>query len=80
MSEKTIKLEIELDQDKKLEIDIISKAFGWTPERFIQYVIKNDIKYIKDNLERGSIIDLQENYNTGVDLGELKKFNNLRDN
>ena len=74
LGKEKIKLEIELDQGLKTAIDIISKAFNWIPEQFIQYVIKNDIKYIKDTLERGSFNDLRENYNVSIDINELKKI------
>jgi len=47
MPDKKVKIEIELDQDKKIQIDIISKAFNMTPGVFLDYVITKEINYAK---------------------------------
>ena len=51
MSNEKQKIEIELDQNKKLEISIIAKAFGITPGEFIKRMIKQNIYWIKEYLE-----------------------------
>ncbi|KKL89286.1 hypothetical protein LCGC14_1916170, partial [marine sediment metagenome] len=51
MSNERQKIEIELDPDKKLELDIFSKAFNITPGEFVKMAIKNEIAFIKAFLE-----------------------------
>ena len=75
MSEKTVKIEIELECQDKKAIDIIAKAFNWTPKQFIQYSIKKDIDFIQQYSQMAFINDLYEHYNIEkIDLEELKKL------
>ncbi len=46
-SENQHKIVIELDLDKKLELDIFSKAYRMDPKDFIKMAIKNEIDFIK---------------------------------
>ena len=75
MCEKTTKIEIELDQDKKVEFDIVSKAFNMTPKDFIALVLNNEIDQIKGLLE--SIHpkeELEDYYKHKININELKKL------
>lgn len=74
MSEKKVKIEIELELQNKKAIDIIAKAFGWTPEKFIEISLKKDVKYIKDNLKTNTLNDLRMEYNTGINEKVLEEI------
>lgn len=65
MSSEKVKIEIELDQEVKIAIDIIAKAFGWTPQKFIQVSLKKDIEYI---IQTGIYKDIQHLQNLGIIL------------
>lgn len=54
------KIEIELDLEKKLEIDLISKAFGMDQETFVKIAIEHEIGFIKSTFE--------------INMDELKKL------
>ena len=56
------KIEIELDQELKTRIDIISKAFGITPEKFIVLAITHETWYIKTHLDYSDIENELEVY------------------
>lgn len=60
MSEKQ-KIKIELDQELKTQIDIISKGFNMTPKSFIDLVENNDVKQKIKNAQEA------------LDNGEFKK-------
>ena len=74
------KFRIELDQDKKLELDIISKAFGMDPEAFIKYVLIKEIDYIQYLLDsKYPKEELEEYYGSDIpiemiDMHELRKL------
>lgn len=76
LSEKQPKFEITLDQDKKLQIDIISKAFNMTPQAFIDFVLTKKINYIKYLLTDFSNPkgELEEYFELEIDIDELKKL------
>ncbi len=75
MAEKKVKIEIEMDLQDKKAIDIIAKAFGWTPKKFIQYNIKKDISFVQRYNNPIFPNDLNEYYNIKkIDLEELKKL------
>ena len=70
------KNEIELDQDKKLEIDIISKAFNMKPEEFINLVIKEELRLIKNYLSWSYPKEnLEDYYKFNINIDELRKLN-----
>ncbi len=68
------KIEIELALQDKKTIDIISKAFNWTPEKFIEISLKKDVKYIQDNIRTHTIDDLRMEYNTGINEKILEEI------
>lgn len=69
------KIELELDQDKRIQIDIISKAFSVTPGDFIKLAIENEIGFIKSTFERNNVKnDLETYYGFEIDVNELKKL------
>lgn len=68
------KIEIELALQDKKAIDIIAKAFGWTPEKFIEISLKKDIKYIQNNIRTHTIDDLRMEYNTGINEKILEEI------
>lgn len=75
MSEKQVKIEIELELQDKKAIDIIAKAFNWTPKQFIQYSIKRDIDFVQGYANTTFLTDLYEHYNIEkIDLEQLKKL------
>lgn len=51
MSENIIKIEIQLDQELKAGIDIISKMFKWTTEELIKAMIKKELFWIKEQIQ-----------------------------
>ncbi len=65
MAEKTIKIEVELGQDIKKALDIISKAFGISSGEFIKKMIKRDLSWIKQGISDKSVngIELMDYYN-----------------
>ena len=66
---------IELDQDRKIEIDIISKAFNMTPKGFIDFVLNKELDYIKYLFElKHPKEELEEYYEREVNIDELKKL------
>jgi len=66
---------IELDLDKKLEIDIISKAFNMTPKGFIDFVLNKELDYIKYLFElMHPKEELEEYYEREINIDELKKL------
>lgn len=68
-------MEIELDLDKKLQIDIISKAFSVTPGDFIKLAIENEIGFIKSTFEcNNAKNDLETYYGFEIDVNKLKKL------
>ncbi|MFW9872665.1 MAG: hypothetical protein ACFFG0_06140 [Candidatus Thorarchaeota archaeon] len=80
MSEKIIKIGLKLDQVIKNAIDIIAKAFNWTPEQFLQYSIKRDVEYVMQfaGLEDSYSGDLKEHYELKkIDMKELLKLTSL---
>ena len=69
------KIEIELDQDKKLEIDIISKAFNMDRETFLKLIVEKEIDYIKCLLEfSNSKEELESYYKFEINMDELGKL------
>jgi len=74
MSKQKQKIELELDQELMQKIDIISKAFDWTPENFIEISLKKDVKYIQDNIKTHTIDDLRMEYNTGINEKVLEEI------
>ena len=69
------KIELELDQDKRIQIDIISKAFSVTPGDFIKLAIENEIGFIKSTFEHNNVKnDLETYYGFEIDVNELKKL------
>ena len=74
MPEKKVKIELELDLKTKKAIDIIAKAFGWTPKKFIEISLKKDVKYIQDNIRTHTIDDLRMEYNTGINEKILEEL------
>ena len=68
------KIELQLDQDIFKKVNIISKAFDWTPEKFIEISLKKDIKYIQDNIRTHTIDDLRMEYNTGINEKILEEI------
>ncbi|MFW9878789.1 MAG: hypothetical protein ACFFG0_37395 [Candidatus Thorarchaeota archaeon] len=80
MSEKIIKIGLKLDQVIKNAIDIIAKAFNWTPEQFLQYSIKKDVQYVMQyaGLDDYYSGDLKEHYTLEkIDMKELWKLTSL---
>lgn len=78
MPEKKVKIEIELDQDKKLEIDLISKAFGMDQEAFAKLAIEHEIGFIKDIFGFNNVKDdLETYYHFEINIDELRKLNLL---
>ncbi len=70
------KYEIELDQEFKTQIDIISKALGMDPEDFIKFVLKNEIQCIKSYLNMSYPKEnLEDYYKFEINIDELKKLN-----
>ncbi len=68
-------MEIELDQDKKLQIDIVSKAFNMTPKEFIDFVLIKEIDYIKFLLEFSNPkTELEGYFGFEINIDELKKL------
>lgn len=78
MSNKT-KIEIELDQDQKIAVDIISKAFGINPQNFILHIIKNELSYIKSMINSNYAKENLEDYYSGfkINIKELESLNLL---
>lgn len=76
LSEKQQKSEITLDLNKKIQIDIISKAFNMTPQAFIDYVLTKEINYAKYLLTDFSNpkAELEIYYEFEIDVDELKKL------
>lgn len=75
LKENNLKIEIELDQDKKLELDIISKAFGISPGEFIDFVLKKELDYVKYLFElTHPKEELEDYYERKINLDELKKL------
>lgn len=70
------KVELELNQDKKIQIDIISKAFDMTPQEFIDYVLLKEINYIKFLLTDFSHpeAELESYYEFEINCEELRKL------
>ncbi|MHA1291370.1 MAG: hypothetical protein ACTSQJ_01730 [Promethearchaeota archaeon] len=69
------KIEIELDLDKKIQIDIISKAFNMAPKEFIDNVITKELDYIKYLLEfSNSKEELESYYKFEINIDDLKKL------
>jgi len=69
------KIEIELNQDKKLEIDFISKAFGMDQETFVKIAIEHEIGFIKSTFELNNVKnDLETYYGFEIDVNKLKKL------
>ncbi len=68
------KIEFQLDQDIFKKVNIISKAFDWTPEKFIEISLKKDVKYIQDNIRTHTIDDLRMEYNTGINEKILEEI------
>ena len=66
---------IELDQDKKLQIDIISKSFKMTPQGFIDFVLTKAINYTKYLLTNftNPKAELEGYYEFEINIEELKK-------
>ena len=66
----------ELDQDKKIQIDIISKAFNMTPQEFIDFVLLKEINYIKFLLTDFSNpkAELEDYFEFEINIDELKKL------
>lgn len=73
MSEKQ-KIELQLDMKIFKKLKIISKAFGCTPEKFIEFSLKRDVKYIQDNIERKTFDDLRLEYNTEINEKVLEEI------
>ena len=75
MSEKTVKIEVELDPDKKLKLDIISNAFNTAPQSFISSVLLKEMDYIEVLLSftnpKG---ELEDYYEQEINIDELKKL------
>ncbi len=69
------KYEIELDQDKKLKLDIISNAFNTAPQSFISSVLLKEMDYIEVLLSftnpKG---ELEDYYEQAINIDELKKL------
>lgn len=75
MSEKKVEIKIELDQEKKLAINIISKAFNLGLEEFINLVLKKEIHFINCLLGRSYPKEnLEDYYKFEIDIDELKKL------
>lgn len=69
------KIEIELDLDKKLEIDLISKAFGMARETFVKIAIEHEIGFVKSTFELNNVKnDLESYYNFEINMDKLKKL------
>ena len=74
MNEKQ-KIEIELDQDIKTALDIISKAFGWTSKQFIVFLVTKDVGFIQWYTEKDWIDELKDYYkHSNIKGKELKKL------
>lgn len=66
---------IELGLDKKLQIDIISKAFNMAPKEFIDFVLIKEINYVKFLLEMSNPkAELESYYEFEINIDELKKL------
>jgi len=75
MPEKKVKIEIELDLEKKIQIDIISKAFNMSPEDFIKGAINNEIGFVKSTLELNNAKnDLEGYYKFEINMDTLIKL------
>ncbi|KKN61155.1 hypothetical protein LCGC14_0524500 [marine sediment metagenome] len=75
------KYEIELDQDKKIAINIISKAFNLSPGEFINLVLKNEIHFIRGCVgTNDSKENLEDYYQFEINIDELERgdFINVR--
>lgn len=75
--DKKVKIELELDPEKKPELDMLSKALGMDPKDFIKMAIKNEIDFIKIFLEisypREKLIDLY-NFKFDINLVGLREL------
>lgn len=75
MSVDLIEIEIEMDQQKKLEFDIISKAFDMELKDFINIAITHEIHYIKSTFSfKRSKEQLEFYYKRNINMNELKKL------
>ena len=80
MSEKKVKIEIELDPELKIGIDIISKAFNWTPGKFIEYCIRRDIEYVRGyaGLDSSYSSDLEQHFHLKkIDMNKLTELTSV---
>ena len=65
-----------MDQDKKTQIDIISKAFNIDQEAFVKLAIEHEIGFIKTTLGYNNVKnDLESYYKFEINVDKLKKLN-----
>ena len=64
-----------MDQNKKTQIDIISKAFNMDQEAFVKLAIEHETEFIKDTFGHNNVKnDLESYYNFEINIDELKKL------
>lgn len=70
------KIEIELKKAHKLKIDIISKAFNMNPKEFINFVLKEELRFIKNSFNFSYPKEnLEDYYKFNINIDELRKLN-----
>lgn len=75
MSNNKQKIELELDQEIKQKIEIISKAFGMDPEEFIKIALLHEIHYISDCITfEHAKEELEFYYKREINMEEIKKL------
>lgn len=75
INEEVDKITLQLDQDKKVEIYIISKAFSISPGEFIKLALKNELHYIKGVLEAPYPKEnLEDYYKFEININSLRKL------
>ena len=75
VDEEVDKITLQLEYDKKLALDISSKAFNMTPKDFIDFVLVKEMNYIENLLTfTHPKEELEDYYEREINIDELKKL------